>query len=435
MTCLAERELAAKYPADPSSVFERLKQSENSQLGSTSALNERSAQWLRDQRSRGINGILAREDGSESQSVSDASSLSLDASSDDPQSPLDGDLALQRDTTGKYYYAYTSSNADTPSSFGRASQSYEQSFADDEASYEIGDHEGHKVAECSAPKLHWIASQQTLKGDDFNPLGSKAQSYPSSSHRPSMHTSASDPGPRDSMSLAFLDPDIPLEVLQFVNGTPNPQPPAMCTDCSNCGVLLDSIRYVCSTCGEKTPHPRFEPPSSPFMNGNSKGKERDLSMFDPLAYPPPNHRTPVSSTASSSSLTVFADLEPLNKSLLSRPLPALPLPTGKKPHSPSSSSLSSSPSLLHSASSSTLASSTSSNLSGGFELCGNCIESAGVDHAATESLSDVNGEPSSPEDAHRTLSQLRRSAPRHKGDFRHAYLEKVWSTSGWTDVG
>ena len=50
----------------------------------------------------------------------------------------------------------------------------------------------------------------------------------------------------------------------------------------------------------------------------------------------------------------------------------------------------------------------------------------------TRTLSGDSTAPPSPEE---TLSQWRRSAPKQKGNFRHAYIEKVWGPAGWTDVG
>jgi hypothetical protein len=82
-----------------------------------------------------------------------------------------------------------------------------------------------------------------------------------------------------------------------------------------------------------------------------------------------------------------------------------------------------------------------SSVENGYELCSGCIESAGVNHALEvnrapgTSPGRGNTSPSSLEDAQRALSQWRRSAPKQKGQLRHAYLEKVWAHRGWEDVG
>ncbi|EJD07260.1 uncharacterized protein FOMMEDRAFT_137648 [Fomitiporia mediterranea MF3/22] len=382
-----------RYPADPSAVFERLK------LSNSSDSVERNTQWLRDQKSRNnLNGILASE------SVSDGSLLVLEDDFD-AHSPFDGDLALQQDN-GKYYYTYRSSSSSSAAS-----------AAQDDASISESDN-NHRLSD-SNPKMRWLASQQTLTQSQTQqqPPASKQPSYlsassaaSSSSSRPSMSSSSSDPLPRSSVSIA--DDEVPPELLQFIRDSQSPQPPPACTDCSACGILLDSFRYVCSTCGEKTPRVL----GNVGMNVNGKGKGRDLSSTDPFAdpfsYPPPNHRTNGAP----------------NKPLPPRPLPTVPQ-GNKNPFLSSSGSHTGS----HTESNS---STTTLAGDGGFELCAGCIETAGVFHALAES-SGAPDEPSSPEDAQRTLSQLRRAAPKHKGHFRHAYLEKLWSgsiDSGWKDV-
>lgn len=85
----------------------------------------------------------------------------------------------------------------------------------------------------------------------------------------------------------------------------------------------------------------------------------------------------------------------------------------------------------------------------GYELCGSCIEGAGVRHAI-EGAAGVVGSPgaghgaSSPsygygameedDEERAALSMWRRSAPKEKGRLRHAYLEKVWGYGGWVDL-
>lgn len=366
-----------RYPPDPSAVFERLKLSD-----STNSL-ERNTQWLRDQTSRkNLNGILTTP------SVSDGSSLILE---DDVEahSPFEGDLALQQDN-GKYYYTYTS-----------GSSSSAASAAHDDASVSEGDN--HRLSDYRSPKLRWLASQQTItQTQQRRPNGRPSSSAAASlSSRPSMSSSSSNPLPRSSMSFSVIAADVPPEVLQYIRESP--QPPPTCTDCSACGVLLDSFRYVCSACGEKTPRGVLGDVDM-NINVNGKGKDRDIidPFADPSSYPPPSHRSHAS-----------------NKPPRSRPLPTLPLGTSQNSTSTSVSS----------SSTATLAG------DGGYELCPSCIETAGVLHALTGSTFPSPDEPSSPEDAQRTLSQLRRAAPRQKGHLRHAYLEKLWSASGgWKDV-
>ncbi|KAL5537219.1 hypothetical protein ACEPAF_1042 [Sanghuangporus sanghuang] len=398
-----------RYPADPSAVFERLK------LSDSSDSSDFSAQWLRDQKSRNnINGILPHE------SVSDGSSLSVPEDDFDAHSPFDGDLALQQDN-GKFYYTYTSGSSSAASA------------AHDDASISEGDI--RRFSEQSA-NMRWLASQETLihpqaqqkQRQNQNQMPKpKPQPQPqksspsspsaasSSSRKPPMYSANSDPLPRSS---GYIADDVPPEVLQFITETP--QPPAALTDCSACGVKLDTFRYVCSTCGEKTPRVDVgvlaEIDMNVDINGLGKGKARgdsaseSGSSIDPFsdryAYPPMKHRTN----------------KPTKPSFF-RPLPALPLSQKSYGVLPASTS-----------SSTTLAGD-----SGGFELCASCIETAGVMHAlqgstASDGASTHPNEPSSPSDEQLTLSALRRAAPRQKGKFRHAYLEKLWSAVGWRDV-
>ncbi|KAH8120065.1 hypothetical protein DFH11DRAFT_1739314 [Phellopilus nigrolimitatus] len=309
---------------------------------------ERNTQWLRDQTLRTINGIMTPES-----VVSDGSSLALSGDDLDSQSPFDGDLALH------------------------SSSAASASAAHDDVS--IGEHGSHRVADWRDPKLHWLASQAQSKSGSSDDYPSPS----SSSNRQSASSLTSDPLPRTA--------DTPPEVRQLV-------PPA-CTDCSACGVLLDAFFYVCSTCGERTPRSRASAGANGHANGytDGKGKARaDVSMFDPLAYPPRAHTN--------------------GKPFPARPraLPMLP----SAPSAPSASSVSSS---------STVAG------DGGYELCPGCFETAGVLHALAGGAAPDEPTSASPEDQ-RTLSQLRRAAPRQKGHFRHAYLEKLWSASGWKDV-
>ena len=396
-----------RYPADPSAVFERLK------LSDSSDSSDFSAQWLRDQKSRNnINGIVPPE------SVSDGSSLSIPEEDFDAHSPFDGDLALQQDN-GKFYYTYTSGSSSAASA------------SHDDASISEGDI--RRFSEQSA-NMRWLASQETLihpqaqqkhkhnqsqksqpqpQPQPQRPYPSSSSAASSSSRKPSMLSANSDPLPK---STGYIADDVPPEVLQFITETP--QPPAACTHCSECGIKLDTLRYVCSTCGEKTPRVDVdvlgEIDMNVNINGLGKGKARDDSAsdsgasLDPFsdrhAYPPSKHRTNNSSRSSS------------------RPLPALP----------SYGSYSTLPG-------STSSSTTLAVDNGGFELCVSCIETAGVMHALQDSTASDAGsshpnEPSSPSDEQLTLSALRRAAPKQKGKFRHAYLEKLWGAVGWRDV-
>ena len=418
----------SRHPEDPSAVFERLKLQEAADEHtphfepdrSMSVDEDRGAAWLRDQNARAIKSMLgALPEPSES----DEASLSIEQGSQSDQ--LGGDLALHRDPRGKYYYSYTSASSSTPRSEsglveGQLHDSgYEDgpSITSEVEDASMADFDNYTKHRPTSMQLTWLASQQILlTGDD--PPG---KSHPSSSRsRPLPHSSHSDPLPT-LREDPRIDSDIPPEVLQFLPlGTP---PSDTLTNCSECGVVLDSIRYVCSACGENAPG------AKPEVLGKGKAKSTWGDYDDdedPHVYPPPNHRSYISSSPASSRTLVAAGSSSLslNERFIHKPLPSLPFLS-------SSSHTLTVPEIY----------SPPSSVENGYELCSGCIESAGVNHALEVNLasgtspSRGNSSPSSPEDAQRALSQWIRSAPQKKGQLRHAYIEKVWTHRGWEDVG
>ena len=346
---------------------------------------DRGAAWLRDQNARTIKAMLgATPEPSETDSRSISNSCSEDPHS---QENIDGDLALQRDPRGKYYYSYTGGNSSTHDS------GYEDGLSvKDEIEPSASSSSGH--IRPNSMQLSWLASQR--KHHEEDPYVSSAAS-----------SSTSEPIP------LTIPPDILSDVLQFL--PPAVPPPGTLTTCSACRKPLDAIRYVCAMCGEKEPECNALVPSESSLDIN-KGKERDPE--DVHSYPPSTHRT---FQLSSSSLT-GTDLTICGGTLHThyehrndKPLPCLP---------------SSGPTLQKSGGSGSV--SELENV--GYELCSGCIESWGIHHAlcaSTERVGSIGPEPTSPED----VSQWIRSAPRQKGQLRHAYFEKVWGPHGWADVG
>jgi hypothetical protein len=378
---------AQRYPADPSAVFEHLKLSEILRDDSSSidfdslAASERGAAWLRDQNERSIRSKLgALPEPSESDDLS----LSLGSQDDS----LGGDLALERDTRGKYYYTYTSGS----------SASQFQGSGDEEAQNGMFDAENFiQGRRPTSMQLSWLAAQQ---------IESAQNQRRNNDIRPT-------PIPEEAPGCVIdkeLFPYLPVPV-------PNPE---LLTDCSNCGVLLDAIRYVCSTCGEKAPVIELM---------SEKGQEKDLSPQIPYSYPPPTLPF-FSSPNSSSSRTYVGSSESFFDVQRHKPLPSIPSdPSSGSLHS----TLSSSPGRR-----SRFSSPTSSLTSAGYELCSGCLESAGIHHAIEAGLSPpgsshgigstspLHGDP-------QRASQWRRAAPK-KGQWRHSYQEKVWGHLGWEDV-
>lgn len=448
LTSIVDLPPEVRFPEDPSAVFEqlRLANAGTSQFGSPN-LGERSVQWLREQKSLTLNAMLGptpAESDTDAMTVSDGFSLSQSVDKESGEN-LNGDLALKQDLRGRYYYSYTTSGS-------AASQSHDSGYDESigqEAS--VGDHE----EDCAPSHSQWKPNEQRLS------ISVDSCSYPSSSRH-------SDPFLTGSIMSeeGAIHPDIPPDLLQFMD---TPTHPIECTDCSECGVMLDMIRYVCTSCGEKKPFERRNTLASDseatLANSgsllSSKGKARDIPHIDTgLMYPPETHRTPSSPASSSSSWVALSDAVSAafnsNKPLPPRPLPLLPLPLPRSkssfsntdPATRQQSTASSSPS--SSPSSSTLvrgldviAGGDETGIPPGYELCANCIQSAGVNHALQGNSGSgpestplsVGAAPPSPEEAQRTLSQWRRSAPKQKGHFRHAYVEKVWGPGGWKDVG
>lgn len=382
---------AERFPADPSAIFERLKLSETLQDDSSSvntdslSASERGAAWLRDQNERTIRSMLGALP---EPSISDDRSFSLESQDDS----LGGDLALERDTRGRYYYTYTS---------GSASQF--QGSGDEEAQSGNGDADVYPSQSMRGPRptsmqLNWLAAQRVdhprnrrLESDlQFISIQEEPTSNP--------HYSI------DKDLLPFLPVTGPA--------------PEILTDCSNCGLLLRDIRYICSTCGPKTPAHTFT---------SEKGKEKDSSPVSSYTYPPsPSHKL-FSSPNSSSSQTYVASSDTLETQRY-KPLPSIP-------SAPSLPSLNS----MFGGSGTHLNVPTSpSQPSHGYELCSACLESVGINHAIEGGLATPGSSPiignMSPHDDPQRASQWRRAAPK-KGQLRHAYQEKVWGHLGWEDVG
>ena len=301
--------------------------------------SERGAAWLRDQNLRTIKSTLGALP-----EPSDGASLHPGSDVDD------NDLSLQKGPGGKYYYQYNSTA-------GSSSISSFDSGYDETLSVEG---EGTMYRPTSM-EVAWLNSQ-------------RQGSATAAAHRPPLPGSASsDPTPiRD---FGQLYPDIPADVLPFISPASLP-PPTELTSCSECGLILDTIRYVCSTCREKRSRTREELESF-------AGRGR---LSDQFSYPPSSGR-PNSQAESSYSRGC-------------KYMSKLFLPDGRSDP--------------------------------GYELCPSCLESAGVHHALEKSLDPGSSpSPASPEHA---LSAWRRTAPKQKGKLRHAYMEKSWGWGGWQDV-
>jgi len=301
--------------------------------------SERGAAWLRDQNLRTIKSTLGALP-----EPSDGASLHPGSDVDDK------DLSLQKGPGGKYYYQYNSTA-------GSSSISSFDSGYDENLSVE-GDGTRYRP---TSMEVAWLDSQR------------QGANTPPARRPPLPGSTNSDPTPmRD---LGKLYPDIPADVLPFISSASLP-PPTELTSCSECGLILDTIRYVCSTCKEKRPRTREE-----LESPMGRGKQSDQ-----FSYPPSGGRQDLQ--VGSSHCGGFKDMFKLS------------LPDGRSDP--------------------------------GYELCPSCLESAGVHHALEKSLDPGSSpSPASPEHA---LSAWRRTAPKQKGKLRHAYVEKSWGWGGWQDV-
>ncbi|KAJ7656338.1 hypothetical protein DFH06DRAFT_470398 [Mycena polygramma] len=412
----SDEQHAEERYTDPAAVFERLKLAESIPDDSSSVQhdnlddNDRGAAWLRDQNARAIRSRLgALPEPSISSGVTSIP--------EEDEEELGGALALEQDTRGKYYYSYRSSSASQ-------SQTRDSVYYEDVPN--MNECQPQPKPRPSSRQLNWLAAQQAVSSrppPSTNPFQPEAYEHP--------------------QDQPYTSDTIPRELLQFL--PLNPPAPETLTDCSECGVLLDSIRYVCSICGEKKPasqstkgkgrstHAHQEHGASNFFSGPGHTQpdyQQPPGTFrvpheHQYSYPPRPHQHDNSPSSSRTFLGVGGSTESLNGSMRHfKPLPRLPGLSAS-----AASAYSSQATLV-------VPSGQVRDVDPGYELCSGCIEHAGVTHAIEAGLSPGSASPSvspsSPADAQRAL-EWRRLAPK-KGQTRHAYHEKVWGPLGWEDV-
>ncbi|KAH9056729.1 hypothetical protein EDB87DRAFT_1779625 [Lactarius vividus] len=201
------------------------------------------------------------------------------------------------------------------------------------------------------------------------------------------------------------------------------------TGCDECGCVLDQMRYICTTCGEKTPTSRAaletaaaaaigkgKSPEFPSYVHHYHGPSTEYNFnSEEPAYPPRAHRVHVTPRfASSANIPAY----PSHK-----PLPALP--SSSPMQSVLGRNIGSQTTLVPSSSSG----SSSSTARAGYELCNMCFTKVGVDHSLVGGV-DAPSSPTPPQTASE-LAIARRSAPKQNGQLRHAFVEQVWGFHGW----
>ncbi|KIM32725.1 hypothetical protein M408DRAFT_326470 [Serendipita vermifera MAFF 305830] len=562
--------------ASPSDVFQRLKLAETAaadrggrsptNVASSASAGSGMAGWLKQQSIQMVQSVLGGlPTAPSSKASSEADGLLVDdrdersssaafsssgvgaveedrrdtlAASDIDEIPGSLELELERNERGAYYYTYTGS------SIGHSTDDHEK--------------------------------QPLVRGD--RTTEDKRFSYFTASSMESNESPAPPPEDPGSSSLEFLQYLPPDKTHEPSIAAPNP---AELTDCSSCGQVLDTFRYVCATCGPRPPRaltaaasssPASDPdptskgkgrapptpivpptpisvispteashsPTSqqmhvPLMNaynfaqqthdhvqaymhgfnggppfshnhrvGHHPGHGAQFTPvlhhplgayapsnngssdggWEPITYPPPQRRPSHSYTISPSGLSVWTRLDSQSNFASSRngsttslqhnkPLPSVPqTPAHPSPHrspllsSPQAPPAHSSPgrspiSPRHGSGSQH--SESSSTTPEGFELCTDCMETAGIEHASESvatiptpgvtpthsspgsagsgSFTDANplsnpgpatgsGSSSSSADS----GSWRRNVPRRKGQLRHAFKEKMWGAGGWTDL-
>jgi hypothetical protein len=155
------------------------------------------------------------------------------------------------------------------------------------------------------------------------------------------------------------------------------------TDCSECGRILDQLKYRCTTCGENT------------LNGMSRAALAATAA-------PYAHRTHGTS------------YNHLNTNPLPSTSPTQTIFSRSRGSSGSSGSLA-----------------TTRRIK--YELCGRCFKNVGVDHALPGRLDGASSPTMLP--TPQELSILRRTPQKRKGELRHAFSCQVWGLHGWQDIG
>lgn len=286
------------------------------------AVNDRHAAWLREQTS--LNSRI-------NLNVIERKFKTRDSSSQFGSESIDSYFALEKDKRGKYYYSYTPASS-------HDHQEYD-GYREEPQAEELD-----MRPRPSSMQLAWLASQRIIPEEDIQ------------------ITDDYEPPFRQNTTSA------PSEIV---------------TGCSHCGVLLETIRYVCSNCGPKRP------------SGNTSSSLFSISQ----SYPPAPVHPSLHPSASSSRTLVGSSLSFAGCSR-DRPLPPLPV-------------------------------------NNGYELCSECVQSYGLYHAI-ESSRDPESPPASGASTSslielQNLSILHRSAPQ-KGKLRHAFREQMWEGNKWIDL-
>jgi len=279
----------------PDGVFERLRLLDSdpfnvSQQSLPLDANERGAQWLRDQTDRAAwhsfttpkpssNSLRAMADHRVSQLTMTESDFDAGSSS------MGGDLELQKDDKGKYYYTFTAdSSSHLESERDRSPRAVESALVSDE-------HHGESRG---------ISQDQVEEAETFGAGPSTGaglvKRVSQVSHLTESGESSSSSGLRtrggrsSRLGKVAEAGEISPELLQAILASESQSGPQLVTDCSSCGDILDSFRYVCTTCGEKNAQTREslalarslsddQSPTDPFADPSDSRSDVGLGLY------------------------------------------------------------------------------------------------------------------------------------------------------------
>lgn len=282
--------------AAPGQVFERLRQLDSdpfaiSQQSLPLDANERGVKWLRDQTDRAAWHTIATPTPSSNtlralaeQRYPVAQVASTESDFDAASSSMGGDLELQKDDKGKYYFAFTSDS----SSHGDGEREHPYSRSRDSISIS---------EDPPAPQEEVHVMETATYGAGPSSGAGLAKRVSQVSHITESGESSSSAGLRQRpgyvggrLGRVVESGEISPELLQAILESESQSGPEMVTDCSSCGDILESFRYVCTTCGEKTPQSRDSlafarsaaaefAPSDPFADPQDSASDRGLRLY------------------------------------------------------------------------------------------------------------------------------------------------------------
>lgn len=235
-------------------VFERLRQMDSnpfalSQQSLPLDANERGAQWLRDQTDRAGWHTLTTPTPS-SNTLRDLAAAKPTESDFDAASSSMGDLELQKDDKGKYYYTFAS---DSSSHGGEPER---ELLSKSRESFALSEPEERELppipveTRATDPDPPSTSAGLTKRVSQVSHITESGESS-SSSSRAGPSRANGNGGYR--LERVPEGGEISPELLQAILESESQSGPQYVTDCSSCGDILDSFRYVCITCGEKTP--------------------------------------------------------------------------------------------------------------------------------------------------------------------------------------